>query len=140
MSPLEKVQADALKLSSKERAFLAKCLTESLDQGEEQEIERLWLDEAERRLAACREGTIPARAASEVFADAGSVSVVARQVWGCGWIAGAQKSLSVRQGQRRTDEKQVSWHGDTGVPPGTQGPHHSVGNALRHSIRSGGYL
>lgn len=70
MSPLEKVQADALKLSSKERAFLAKCLIESLDQGEEQEIERLWLDEAERRLAAYREGTIPTRAASEVFAEA----------------------------------------------------------------------
>jgi putative addiction module component (TIGR02574 family) len=70
MSPMEKVQAEALKLSSKERALLAKCLIESLDATDEQEIEQLWLDEAERRLAAYREGNIPARTAGEVFAEA----------------------------------------------------------------------
>lgn len=70
MSPLEKMRAEALKLGSKERAFLAKCLIESLDQAEEQEIEQLWLDEAERRLAAYQKGTIPAKSASEVFAQA----------------------------------------------------------------------
>ncbi len=70
MSPLDKMRAEALKLSSKERAFLAKCLIDSLDETEEQEIEQLWRDEAERRLAAYREGTIPARAAQEVFAEA----------------------------------------------------------------------
>ena len=70
MSPLEKMRAEALKLDSKERAYLAKCLIESLDEAEEQEIEQLWLDEAERRLTAYGKGTIPARAASDVFADA----------------------------------------------------------------------
>lgn len=70
MSPVEKMRTEAMKLSSKERAFLAKCLIDSLDQTEEEEIEQLWLDEAERRLAAYREGSIPARAASEVFAEA----------------------------------------------------------------------
>jgi len=70
MSPLEKMRAEALKLSSKERAFLAKCLIESLDQTEEQEIEQLWLDEAERRLAAYEKGAISAKSASEVFAQA----------------------------------------------------------------------
>jgi putative addiction module component (TIGR02574 family) len=70
MSPLEKMRMDALKLSAKERAFLAKCLIDSLDQTEEQEIEQMWLDEAERRLAAYGKGTIPARSASEVFAEA----------------------------------------------------------------------
>jgi len=70
MSPLEKMRMDALKLSARERAFLAKCLIDSLDQTEEQEIEQMWLDEAERRLAAYGKGTIPARSASEVFADA----------------------------------------------------------------------
>ncbi len=70
MSPLQKIQQDALKLSSKERALLAKTLIESLDKTEEKEIERLWLDEAERRLAAYAQGLIPARSASEVFAEA----------------------------------------------------------------------
>jgi len=70
MSPFEKMQADALKLSAKERALPAKTLIDSLDESEEQEIEQLWLDEAERRLAAYRAGTIPARAAREVFAEA----------------------------------------------------------------------
>ena len=70
MSPLEKMRAEALKLSSKDRAFLAKCLIESLDQAEDHEIEQLWLDEAERRLAAYEKGEIPARLASEVFAEA----------------------------------------------------------------------
>jgi putative addiction module component (TIGR02574 family) len=70
MSPFEKMQADALKLSAKERALLAKTLIDSLDASEEQEIEQLWLDEAERRLGAYRAGTIPARAAGEVFAKA----------------------------------------------------------------------
>jgi putative addiction module component (TIGR02574 family) len=70
MSPLEKMRMDALKLSVRERAFLAKCLIDSLDQAEEQEIEQMWLDEAERRLAAYDKGVIPARPASEVFAEA----------------------------------------------------------------------
>ncbi len=70
MSPLEKMRAEVLKLSSKDRAFLAKCLIESLDQAEEQELEQLWLDEAERRLAAYQKGAIAARSASEVFAQA----------------------------------------------------------------------
>ena len=70
MSPLQKIQADALKLTSKERAFLAKCLIESLDKTEEDEIEQLWLDEAERRLAAFAKGALSARAASEVFTQA----------------------------------------------------------------------
>lgn len=70
MSPMEKVQAEALKLSSRERALLAKCLIESLDETDEREIERLWLDEAERRLAAYHDGNLPARTAGEVFAEA----------------------------------------------------------------------
>ena len=45
-------------------------LIDSLEESEEQEIEQLWLDEAERRLAAYRAGAIPARAAGDVFAEA----------------------------------------------------------------------
>ena len=70
MSPLQRIREDALRLSSKERALLAKCLIESLDQAEDMEIEQLWLDEAERRLAAYAQGKIPSRPASEVFAEA----------------------------------------------------------------------
>ncbi len=67
MSPLQRIQEDALKLSSMERALLAKCLIESLDKAEDDEIEQLWLDEAERRLAAYAKGSVPARSAIEVF-------------------------------------------------------------------------
>lgn len=70
MSSLEKMRTEVLKLSSQERAFLAKCLIDSLDQSDQQEVEQLWFDEAGRRLAVYREGTIAARAAHEVFAEA----------------------------------------------------------------------
>lgn len=45
----ETVSQEALKLSSKARAKLARELLQSLEPTAEAEIDRLWLDEAERR-------------------------------------------------------------------------------------------
>ena len=48
MSPKE-IEAQALKLDPKERARLAERLLESLENLSEQENERLWAEEADRR-------------------------------------------------------------------------------------------
>jgi putative addiction module component (TIGR02574 family) len=65
-----RVEADALRLSAKERALLARQLIESLDPADDVEIERLWAEEAERRYQEYKKGNIPARSAEEVFRDA----------------------------------------------------------------------
>lgn len=66
MASLENVLKDALVLDARERAALTGELLASLDEqgdGEgldEAEVERLWVDEAQRRLEAYRAGrTIP---------------------------------------------------------------------------------
>ncbi len=63
----DKVMTDALQLSIEERAQLAARLLLSLDESSESEVERLWLEEAERRLNEFREGTIRGIPADEVF-------------------------------------------------------------------------
>ena len=65
-------QAQALKLSPKERAILAEHLIASLDARDDAENERLWLIEAERRYQEYKKGNIPARPASDVLRDARS--------------------------------------------------------------------
>lgn len=64
---LEEVASQALKLSLEERAELAERLLLSLDDPSESDIERLWLEEAERRLQEFREGEVKGIAAEEVF-------------------------------------------------------------------------
>lgn len=64
---LEEVASQALKLSLEERAELAERLLLSLDEPSESDIERLWLEEAERRLKEFREGKVKGIAAEEVF-------------------------------------------------------------------------
>ena len=56
----------ALKLSRKERARLAQRLISSLDQGVDADTERLWLAEAERRLAELKSGKVTAIPADKV--------------------------------------------------------------------------
>ena len=62
-----KIEKQAQELSPKERARLAMALIESLDQGQDEDVEELWLDEAERRLEDYRAGRIEAIPANEVF-------------------------------------------------------------------------
>jgi len=54
--PLPDLLSDALELDTPSRARLAEKLLESLDELPSQEIERLWGEEAQRRLAALRAG------------------------------------------------------------------------------------
>lgn len=56
--------------SLEERARLANILLISLDESSEAEIDRLWLQEAECRLKAFREGKVTSRPAEDVFNEA----------------------------------------------------------------------
>ncbi|OGV64669.1 MAG: hypothetical protein A3K19_30055 [Lentisphaerae bacterium RIFOXYB12_FULL_65_16] len=71
MSPkLKECEALALKLPSRERAVLAEHLIASLDELDDAENERLWLEEANRRYQEYKKGTIGARDAKDVLRDA----------------------------------------------------------------------
>ena len=64
---LEEIINVAMELSLEERAELAGILMLSLDEASESEVERLWLEEAERRLQDFREGKVKGIPAEEVF-------------------------------------------------------------------------
>ncbi len=58
----------ALKLKASERFVLIEMLQESLDKSDP-EIDRIWLEEAQRRLQAHREGRLATIPMEEVFRD-----------------------------------------------------------------------
>ena len=64
---VEEITAEAMKLALEERAQLASRLLLSLEEPPESDIERLWLEEAERRLQAFREGGVQGIPRDEVF-------------------------------------------------------------------------
>jgi Putative addiction module component len=66
----KQVETEALKLSPQARAELAEKLLRSLDDVSEEEIERLWAEEAVRRDAELDDGTASMRDAEDVFRDA----------------------------------------------------------------------
>ncbi len=70
MPNLTEVTHDALSLDIDDRAALAERLLASLDDLSEEEAERLWADEAERRLTELREGRARATSADEVHRSA----------------------------------------------------------------------
>lgn len=63
----DEVATAALQLSIEERAQLAGKLLLSLDEPSESEVERLWLEEAERRLQEFRQGKVHGIDADAVF-------------------------------------------------------------------------
>jgi hypothetical protein len=67
--PFERLEAEALDLPPEERARLARRLLESLDEAGEdpEEMERLWIAEAERRYERHVESGEVARTADEVL-------------------------------------------------------------------------
>lgn len=67
---IEQVETEALKLNPQARAELAEKLLRSLDDLSEEEIERLWAEEAVRRDAELDDGTASMRDAEDVFKDA----------------------------------------------------------------------
>lgn len=70
MPDREEVLRTALSLSVQDRASLAEKLLASLDELSEEEAERLWTDEAERRLREYRAGRAKGVSADEVFQKA----------------------------------------------------------------------
>jgi putative addiction module component (TIGR02574 family) len=66
---IHSLEAEARKLSPQDRARLIRRLIATLDAGEQQDAEQLWLDEAERRLAAYRRGETTAIPGDEVFGE-----------------------------------------------------------------------
>jgi putative addiction module component (TIGR02574 family) len=63
----DEILAEAMELSLEERAQLAGKLLLSLDEPSESEVERLWMEEAERRLQEFREGKTKGIPPDEVF-------------------------------------------------------------------------
>lgn len=67
---LKQIAHEALQLAPAQRAELADFLVESLDCDPPDDIQRLWLDEANRRLAEVRSGQVNTIPGDEVMAQA----------------------------------------------------------------------
>lgn len=70
MMTTEQVANEALKLKPEARAELAEKLLRSLEDLSDEQIERLWAEEAVRRDAELDSGTASMRDAEDVFRDA----------------------------------------------------------------------
>ena len=68
----KKIEEEALRLPSHERAQLAEHLINSLDEEEDPQADKLWLEEAERRYQEYKEGKVKAKPAGLVFKEARS--------------------------------------------------------------------
>lgn len=64
---LKELEAEIKKLDLKDRATLAKWLVESLDELSREEIEALWVEEAERRLDEMEQGQVAEIPAEEAL-------------------------------------------------------------------------
>ena len=64
---IEELAKETMQLDIEDRALLAGKLLLSLDEPTPSEIERLWLNEAERRLEAYRAGHVQGIPADDVF-------------------------------------------------------------------------
>jgi ubiquinone biosynthesis protein Coq4 len=69
---IEDIQRELLELDLRERATLAKFLLESLEQLPQEDLDRLWVEEAEARYADLLAGRTSAIDGDEVFARARS--------------------------------------------------------------------
>jgi hypothetical protein len=68
MKPENNLEDQVIGLPHRDRARIALKLIESLEPGRDEDVSELWLDEAERRLAAYAAGETSARDADEVLA------------------------------------------------------------------------
>ena len=64
---IEQLSREVMNLSLEERAELAHRLLVSLDEAPPSEIERIWMQEAERRLKEFREGKVQGIPVEDVF-------------------------------------------------------------------------
>lgn len=67
---LERITQEALQLAPAQRAKLADVLVESLESAPPDDNQRLWLDEAVRRLSEIRSGAVKTISSEEVQAEA----------------------------------------------------------------------
>jgi len=72
LSKIKEIKEEALRLPSHERAQLAEHLISSLDDEEDQEAEKLWIEEAEKRYREYKEGKVKAKSSDIVFREARS--------------------------------------------------------------------
>jgi putative addiction module component (TIGR02574 family) len=70
--PVRELESQALKLPRRERARLAQRLISSLDPKADRDVEKLWLQEAERRLGELKSGRIAGIPADKVLRKARS--------------------------------------------------------------------
>jgi len=66
----QELEKDALALPKQERALLIERLLASLDIGQDEDVEEIWLAEAERRYQEYRAGKLSGRPAAMVFENA----------------------------------------------------------------------
>jgi putative addiction module component (TIGR02574 family) len=69
-NPVRALEVEVLKLADKERAELARVLLLSLDEAEDQDTEREWAEEAERRYQELKAGRVQAIPSQQVFEEA----------------------------------------------------------------------
>jgi len=69
---LETLEAQLLRLPGEERARLARTLLLSLDEESDEETERIWAAEAERRFQEIQRGEVTPIPSEEVFREARS--------------------------------------------------------------------
>ncbi len=67
---LKQIAEEALQLGPAQRAELADFLVASLESSEPDEVQRLWIEEAERRLAEVRSGKVRTVPGEDVLAEA----------------------------------------------------------------------
>ena len=67
---LVEIEKEAFALSDHERATLAYHLIETLDKDEDEDVEEIWLNEAEKRYEEYKNGKIKAVSAEEAFQEA----------------------------------------------------------------------
>lgn len=72
LSKMKEIKEEVLRLPSHERAQLAEHLISSLDEEEDLEAEKLWIEEAERRYREYKEGKVKAKPSDLVFKEARS--------------------------------------------------------------------
>ncbi len=64
---LRKLEEELAQLTTEEKAAVARLLIDALDEKWDEDVERLWMEEAERRYAAYRRGEVKTSLASDVF-------------------------------------------------------------------------
>jgi len=64
---LRELEEKLAQLTMEEKAAVARSLIDALDEKSDEDVERLWMEEAERRYAAYRLGEVKTSLASDVF-------------------------------------------------------------------------